>query len=62
MKTEDFVLLMVPPKVEESHAYKMGFDCGTNGANEENCHFSIFSSPENTQAWKKGKADAEKQA
>jgi hypothetical protein len=40
-------------------AYELGWECGRDGANEQNCHFSIFSSPENTKAWEAGKRDAE---
>ena len=43
----------------EEYAYKMGKDCALNGANEKNCHFSIFSSPEHTRAWERGKKEAE---
>lgn len=37
------------------HAYEMGIDCGRNGPNETNCHFSIFSEPFYTLAWDLGK-------
>lgn len=43
--------------IEESR--RSGYDCGMNGANMTNCHFLIFSTPENTRAWECGKADAE---
>ena len=43
------------PRVERSEAYQMGHDCGLNGPNEKNCHFSIFSSRENTKEWERGK-------
>ncbi len=46
--------------VSEKYAFDMGVDCARNGANEKNCHFSIFSTPENTKAWEKGKKDEEK--
>ena len=39
--------------------YWKGYDCGKNGANIENCHYSLFSTPENTKAWERGKKDAE---
>ena len=45
---------MIPDK-----AYELGRDCGSNGANTKNCHFGIFSDPENTKAWEQGKKDAE---
>lgn len=59
MSLAKLLIEMTPPKVDSDHAYKMGYDCGINGANKTNCHFSIFSSPENTKAWEKGKSDAE---
>jgi len=48
--------------VDEDYAEQMGYDAGINGANEMNSHFAIFSSPEYTKAWERGKrrADAEK--
>lgn len=46
--------------LKKLYAYQMGLDCGRNGPNEKNCHFSIFSRREYTDAWEKGKADAEK--
>lgn len=38
-------------------AYNAGYDCGQNGPNTVNCHFSLFSTPENTMAWERGKND-----
>lgn len=46
------------PKRDKNYAYKMGLDCGKNGANETNCNFSIFSTPENTKEWERGKRNA----
>lgn len=43
----------------KSKAYLMGFDCAMNGANTTNCHFSIFSSEQNTREWEQGKQDGE---
>lgn len=40
-------------------AYKRGEDYFFNGANDYNCRFSIFATPENTKAWEQGKKDAE---
>jgi ribosome modulation factor len=45
--------------VNIQEAYKKGWDCGMNGANTENCNFSIFALPENMKAWEQGKNDAE---
>lgn len=44
---------------EKTHAYKMGYDCGLNGANTTNCHFGLFSSPESTKQWEEGKRNGE---
>lgn len=50
LKTTNMVALL--------QAYALGYDCERNGANETNCHFSIFKNPEFTKAWELGKADA----
>lgn len=55
----DVIKSLIPPKRNLDYAYKMGHDCGLNGADETNCHFSIFSSPENTKEWEKGKEDSQ---
>lgn len=39
-------------------AYDYGYDCGKNGANTENCHFTIFSNGKFTKAWERGKKAA----
>ena len=44
---------------EQTYAYRMGFDCGKNGANLSNCFFGIFDTEEHTKEWERGKADAE---
>ncbi|KKR45486.1 MAG: hypothetical protein UT82_C0028G0018 [Parcubacteria group bacterium GW2011_GWB1_40_14] len=46
-------------KKEITKEYRAGFDCGINGANEENCHFSLFATSEQTKEWEKGKKDAD---
>ena len=51
----ELVMGLFPPKRSEEYAFKMGKDCAKNGANTTNCHFSIFSSRENTEAWERGK-------
>lgn len=43
-------------------SYLAGKDCGLFGVSSFNCHFSYFSSPENTAEWKRGKRDGEKQS
>ncbi len=45
--------------MDKEYAHKMGYDCGKNGANLKNCHFTIFSRKEFTQSWEKGKKKAE---
>lgn len=46
-----------PSTDRNAHAYRMGYDAGMNGANETNCHFSIFATPERTKQWERGNAD-----
>lgn len=48
---------LIPSKRSKEYAYKMGFDSSVNGVNTENCHFSIFSSDENTRSWEAGVKD-----
>lgn len=55
---KQLVSKLIPPKRELNYAYKMGLDCGQNGANTTNCHFAIFSSHENMKEWERGKRDA----
>lgn len=38
-----------------STEYDMGFDCGMNGANKINCHFSLFATREQTKRWEHGR-------
>jgi len=47
------------PVFDLGHCYRLGYDCGENGATTTNCHFAAFVSPEKTKAWERGKADAE---
>ena len=46
------------PTSNEKICFAMGYDCEMNGADEKNCHFSLFSSPEKTKAWESGKEKA----
>ena len=41
-------------------AYDMGYDCGLNGANTTNCHFSLFSDKRMTHSWEQGKKAGER--
>lgn len=43
--------------VTEEHAEAMGRDCSINGANDKNCHFSLFANPTLTRAWERGKSE-----
>jgi hypothetical protein len=63
MKTVELIefLKTFVDKPDAEAAYQAGRDCGKNGANTTNCHFTIFSSKENTRAWERGKADAERE-
>ena len=54
-------VLTAQQRVDLDYAEQMGYDCGIKGANEENCHFAIFSKPEFTKAWEAGKARAEQE-
>lgn len=38
-------------------AYEAGQDYAVNGANTENCHFSLFGSTEAAAAWARGRDD-----
>lgn len=40
-------------------AYRAGKDCGENGPNLKNCHYTHFATPEQTKAWERGKAQAD---
>lgn len=40
-------------------AYRLGYDCGLNGPNLTNCSHLIFSTPENTREWERGKKEGE---
>ncbi len=44
---------------KKSKEYLAGYDSGIHGANEINCHFSLFSTPEKTKEWEKGRKDAD---
>lgn len=46
--------------IDTTEAYNRGFDCGLNGVNDHNSNFRIFSTPENTKAWEKGKSEGKK--
>jgi hypothetical protein len=43
------------PKPDEKICFEQGYDCEMNGANETNCHFSLFRSPAHMMAWQRGK-------
>ena len=55
----DTIKKFIPEKKDEDYAYRMGYDCGLNGANMTNCSASIFGTPENTREWERGKKTAE---
>jgi hypothetical protein len=46
------------PKPDEKICFEQGYDCEMNGANETNCHFSLFRSPAHMRAWQRGKEAA----
>ena len=39
----------------KKQAREAGIDCGLNGPNTTNCHFSHFATPKLTAAWEGGK-------
>ena len=45
---------------ERQEAFVLGYNSVLDGANEENCHFSIFTLEENTKAWEAGAAEAKR--
>ena len=44
--------------MDKETAYKLGRDVALNGANITNSNFRVFSQPEFTDAWTKGRDDA----
>lgn len=50
----DISKLVVPGRSLED-CFTAGKDCAINGANDDNCHYSIFSLQENTAEWESGK-------
>lgn len=45
--------------MKNTKSYQMGYDAGMNGSNTTNSNFSIFSTPEKTKEWERGKKQAE---
>ena len=43
----------------KDRAYRLGYDCGYNGPNLTNSSYTIFSAPENTKEWERGKKEGE---
>lgn len=43
------------------YCFAMGKDCEINGANQMNCDFRIFGTPEGTAAWQAGHDTARKE-
>lgn len=39
---------------ELQDCYDRGYSAGYFGANTQNCHFSLFNTPEKTKAWQRG--------
>ncbi len=50
---------IIPKRRTLEEAYNAGYDCGKQGPNEGNCHFTLFFSPEMSLAWDQGKFDAD---
>lgn len=53
------MLLPTIPVFDLKHCYRLGYDCGKNGASATNRHFAAFATTEKTKEWERGKADAE---
>lgn len=45
----------------EDCAEAAGYDAGRNGADNENCHFSFFTTPVLTAAWERGKSRGDRE-
>lgn len=43
-----------------NRAFIAGRDCGLRGANETNCHYRHFATPELTAEWERGKIEGER--
>ena len=54
-------LLDATKGIDKKKAFTMGYDCGQNGADERNCNFVLFSRPELTKEWERGKRLAEQE-
>ena len=50
-------LIEIPPASADD-AYNAGYACALMGANEQNCNFRFFTTPELTSAWGHGNSDA----
>jgi len=55
----DLFKFPIPPYKSYDECYKAGFDCGLNGPNKNNCHFSFFTTHEKMKEWEKGRKEAE---
>ena len=51
--------IKIPTNKTKDECYKAGFDCGTNGANPNNCNSTYFATSEKTTWWEEGKHAAE---
>lgn len=47
-----------PYSTQEVFTWEAGYDCGKEGANTLNCHFSHFSSERKMKVWEEGKRAA----
>ncbi len=60
-KVKEMLKSLLVNTLDIDYAYEMGRDCALNGANITNCHFSLFASREQTEAWERGKESAEQE-
>lgn len=56
---ESRIRRMINNRITVQQAFDFGYDAGKNGANTTNCNFAIFSTPEKTKAWERGKKAGE---
>ena len=42
----------------KEQAYNGGYDCIKNGANTENCHYTLFATKELLKEWERGRDKA----
>lgn len=54
MSEQKFKSMFRRLQVQAGDHYAKGWDAAVNGPTTENCHFSLFNTPENTREWERG--------